>query len=40
MVDSALIPDPDHVVVALERELEALADLAPGRSGRPSAVAR
>jgi WS/DGAT/MGAT family acyltransferase len=29
MVDAALIPDPDHVVAHLERELRALADLRP-----------
>jgi hypothetical protein len=40
MVDAALIPDPEHVVAALERELEVLGDLAPGGSRRPHAVAR
>ena len=40
MVDATLIPDPDHVVAQLERELEALAHLAPGRPSRPPLVAR
>jgi hypothetical protein len=40
MVDATLIPDPDRVVAQLERELEELAHLTPGRSRRPAPVTR
>ncbi|HTP21008.1 MAG TPA: wax ester/triacylglycerol synthase family O-acyltransferase [Solirubrobacteraceae bacterium] len=39
MVDATLIPDPEHVVAQLERELEAMAHLAPRHPRRPAAVA-
>jgi len=40
MVDAAMIPDPAHVVAQLERELQALAHLAPARpDGRPPVFA-
>jgi diacylglycerol O-acyltransferase / wax synthase len=35
MVDAALIPEPNQIVAALERELEALAQLKPGGATRP-----
>jgi diacylglycerol O-acyltransferase / wax synthase len=34
MVDAALIPDPDQIVVALEREIDALSKLKTGRRTR------
>jgi diacylglycerol O-acyltransferase len=34
MVDAALVPDPDQIVVALERELDALSKLQTGRRTR------
>ena len=40
MVDAAMIPDPDHVVAELERELEALARLTPRRHRRQPAGVR
>jgi len=40
MVDAAMIPDPAHVVAQLERELQALAHLAPARPRRPPAGVR
>ena len=38
MVDAAMIPDPDHVVTQLERELEALAEPGQGSSHGVSPV--
>ena len=35
MVDAALIPDPEQIVIQLERELETLAHLNSGRKRRP-----
>ena len=41
MVDAVLIPDPDQIVVALERELDALAKLPAKRPAkRPARAAR
>ncbi|MGO9957309.1 MAG: wax ester/triacylglycerol synthase family O-acyltransferase [Solirubrobacteraceae bacterium] len=40
MVDAALIPDPDHIVVELERELDALGKLEIGRGSRPPRTPR
>ena len=37
MVDAALIPDPDHIVEYLERELQLLAKLDLGNVGSPRA---
>jgi diacylglycerol O-acyltransferase len=34
MVDATLVPDPDHIVTRLERELESLAKLGAGRRRR------
>jgi diacylglycerol O-acyltransferase len=36
MVDAALVPDPDQIVVALERELDALSQLKTGRTQEPT----
>ena len=40
MVDAALVPDPDQIVVALARELDALAMLKTRRRRRPALGAR
>ena len=36
MVDAALIPDPDHIVAQLERELKTLGKLESADEPRPS----
>ena len=40
MVDAALVPDPEQIVTQLERELDALARLSPGRTHRPASRSR
>ena len=40
MVDAALIPDPDQIVLQLERELDALAEIEPRRPRRRPAARR